>query len=485
MALYLGIDQGGSSSRAFVCDGSGNIIAKASEQVATSRRGNQVEQDPDELLQSVILCINRCLASLSRAQQLQLKSAALVSQRSSLVAVNRHTRVPLSTVLSWQDTRAESLLHALAIDPGWLKNITGLRPSAHYGASKMRWCLQHLEKVRQAARCQQLIFLPLAAFLAQRLTQNRDFFVDPATAARTLLFDVENACWSAPLLTLFGIDEQWLPTIKPTLNHYGLLTCNLPGCDEKQAQPFTIPLSYVNGDQSAALFAYGRPGNDKIYLNIGTGAFISRLRNDAVNGQCEDKHLLTSTIHQDNQARWQVMEAPVNGAGSALQWLANKLDMTSADIEQLTLPEGNIPLFINTIGGLAAPYWRTDIDSKFIGNGNAQAKMWAVLESIAFLICENVTRLRAYPPAVSSLCVSGGLSKHNALCQLLANVTNIPVQRQSEVEASVLGSIWWLANQPTNWLTPIRDEMFTPATDSLLLARYQNWQNALNELLKR
>ena len=56
---------------------------------------------------------------------------------------DRVTGAPLSPLISWQDRRAPDQLAALRGHAAEVQHITGLMPSAHYGASKLRWCLQH------------------------------------------------------------------------------------------------------------------------------------------------------------------------------------------------------------------------------------------------------------------------------------------------------------------------------------------------------
>ncbi len=67
---------------------------------------------------------------------------------------------------------------------------TGLMLSAHYGASKMRWCLDHLPAVAAARREGRLAMGPLASFLLFRLLEEKPLFADPANAARTLLWNL-------------------------------------------------------------------------------------------------------------------------------------------------------------------------------------------------------------------------------------------------------------------------------------------------------
>ena len=439
---FLGIDQGGSSSRSLVCDSSGKIISQGQCQVSTERCGVIAEQKPQYLYESVIKSIHSCLAKLSVEQITKIKSASLVTQRSSFVAINAKTTETLSKVISWQDTRAQQELERLSIDNKWLSDITGLRISAHYGASKMKWCIENNEHVKLAAKRNELLFLPLASFLVMKLTNNNKFSVDPANAARTLLLDINSLRWHEEMLDVFAIKQSFLPQVLATNDSFGHITLT------KNDSVVHVPLTYVNGDQSAAIFAYGQPKEGELLINMGTGAFISKMLSSGVTPSIDENALLRSIVHADDKHKLFVLEGTVNGCGAAIDKMVGMLGLDKSILDDIEHLNEGIPLFINTIGGLGAPYWRTDIESRFIGEGSDEEKLIAVLESVAFLITVLVELLSKSPLKLDSIIVSGGMSNNIALCQMLADLSGYKISVPDEVEASVLGSIWWLADCP-------------------------------------
>jgi glycerol kinase len=474
---FLGIDQGGSSSRALVCDRSGKIISQGQCQVSTERSGVIVEQKTQCLYESVIKSIHQCLAKLSVEQISKIQSASLVTQRSSFVAVNSKTKETLSNIISWQDTRAQQELEHLAINNKWLRATTGLKVSAHYGASKMKWSIDNNEKVISAACANELLFLPLASYLVSKLTDNESFCVDPANAARTLLLDINTLHWQETLLDIFAIKRDFLPKILSTIDHFGHITLTKNDCVN------SIPLKYVNGDQSAAMFAYGEPKESKLLVNMGTGAFISKILSTESLSFIDDSALLRSIVHVDKEKTLYVLEGTVNGCGAAIDKMAILLGVDKTLLKDIACVNKDIPLFINTIGGLGAPYWRTDISSRFIGEGSSESKLIAVLESVVFLITVLVELLSSSPPKLDSLIVSGGMSNNMALCQMLADLSGYKVKAPNEVEASVLGSIWWLADCPKNWLPELAYKYYLPRENAELKSRYVMWSVEMDKLL--
>src|SRR5690606_32515283 len=142
-AHYLVIDQGGHGTRALVYDSKGKTIFSAHAPLETRHpKPDWFEQDVTALKLSLTSCLQQLETHLFTAN-IPLEAAALITQRSSLLAWNKKTLRAISPVISWQDTRHHHWLQQKIArgeyDLAALKKLTGLRLNAHYGASKMRW----------------------------------------------------------------------------------------------------------------------------------------------------------------------------------------------------------------------------------------------------------------------------------------------------------------------------------------------------------
>jgi glycerol kinase len=469
--LYLVLDQGGSASRALVFDATGHALASARIEVGDARpHPGWVEQDPDAVVASLRDAAEAALAQLDDAQRSRLQACGLECQRSSLVCWDRESSAALSPILSWQDTRAADWLAAQDLDPEAIRALTGLYPNAHFGASKLRWCLDHLEAVQDAAADDRLVFGPLAAFLAYRLLAQRPCVVDPANASRTLLFDLARGDWSERLLQRFGLARRWLPTIARSDADFGELALSTA----------RLPMRLLSGDQSTAAFAYGEPRAEAAYLNVGTGAFAYRLAGSV---PAESK-LLRSVVHW-NEAPQYVVEGTVNGAGSALAWFAqrNAIDDVGAALDAAWTGEGaGEVVFLNGIGGLGSPDWKPAFPSRFVGAGDTEAQLVAVAESIVFLVLRNLERLRRVGAACEYVVASGGVSRSDRFCQALADLGGLPVRRPVQCEASARGAAFLLAGRPRDW-SVVAEQGFTPRQDAALAERYRRWQEAMAVVL--
>jgi glycerol kinase len=471
MSLTLAIDQGTHASRALVVEDTGRIVASASRDIGLARpQPGWAEQDGDEVIASIFAAAAEALAALG-ARKREVARAGLSCQRSSAVCWERASGKPLSPVFSWQDRRAHAWISSLEAAHGEaVHRGTGLYLSPHYGASKLRWALDHLPAVRAALESGTLAWGPMESFLVQRLTRERSFFAEPQCAARTQLWNLHERDWDAELLALFGLPAGFLPASVPTIHAWGTL----------EAGGLAVPITAVNGDQSAAVFAFGWPEEDCAYVNIGTSAFVQRAQAGA------PRHVprsLTGIILAQGDLTVYTVEGNVNGAGTALEWLERELGIEDA-VGQLPgwlERPGEPPLFLNGIAGLGGPFWKADFESRFVGAGEPWQKAVAVVESMAFLLQANLDHIGQHVPPARRVRVSGGVSRLDGLCRRLAAVSGLPVHRREDPEASARGIAYLAAGRPAGWNTAAPEEVFAPRADAGLRARYGRWRELMRE----
>ncbi|MDM3871118.1 FGGY family carbohydrate kinase [Porticoccus sp. W117] len=457
--MYLVLDQGGQSSRAALFSESGELVHLHQQPVSTSTPTNTsrtgwVEQSPTEIIQS----LRHCLAQINDASA--IKSAALVTQRSSFLCWRKDTGEPLTPVISWQDTRGAQLLGALQLCPDEVRQRTGLFPNAHFGASKIAWCLRQVPAVAEALAQGQLYIAPLSTYILQQLTEEDSFLVDACNAQRTLLYNIAQEAWDTHLLQSFGVPADVLPGIGTGAEAWGHL----------RVQGHKVPVNLVSGDQNTAFIALGQGGSKTAVINAGTGAFIGVPTSDP---QGIPQRLLQTILPDCGY----IAEGTVNGAGRALATMAGQLECAMDNIAPLG--EGDL-LFLNGEGGLAAPYWQADFTSRFIGQGSAQQKLAAVQESIVFLLYRCFLETGALGEGIERLKVAGGLSQSDQFCQSVADLFQKVVIKPDVVEASAAGAAMLLAG---NHQWPSAGTFFQPQSDNVPRLRFDRWQKALESAL--
>lgn len=504
---FLAIDQGGQSTRIAVYTGNGEHICSYSAACATQHHQVEsspyphIEQNGEEILAGIRSCLQKIRQHLGD-DITRIKTASFAGQGSSLLCWNNQTGEALTPVLSWQDIRGEPYLQQIALTHEQAQQLTGLRVSPHYGASKMRWCIEHSEKVAYALRQNCLSIGPIVSYIFWHLCDenpagDKPSVVDPGHAQRTLLWNLARNAWDQSLLDLFNIPRAVLPDCLHHNSRFGSFKL------DDHAIPFTASAR----DQGASLFARGLPETDTVYINIGTGAFIQRLSESlhTPNGLLVSPLWLPENISSaqpsievssptcyaeefdcTNSAKsLYAWEATVNGAASAIAYMQQQtgLAISPQEIERaLALNPAGDCYFLNAVGGLSAPYWRTDLESQFSNNLSPDEKVLAWIESVIFQIVVNV-QLMNQLGAAQKIIISGGFSKSATVCQKIADLTLARVYRSDNADATVQGAACMAAGLPASWKPVLQEDVFAPKVNPPLAQRFETWQRAMQQWL--
>lgn len=466
--LCLVLDQGSQSSRAMVFDRFGECLSMGRVKVHIQLTPpNRAEQIPEQVLISLKRAALEAISKLSSADRSRLKSAALITQRSSLLCWDADDGTALTPVISWQDRRGAHYIEELAPLAPMIHQLTGLYPNAHAPASKLRWCLEHN---RFSTVGHRIKGGPIAAWLIKRLLHEQPDLIDGVTAARTMLYGKQEKRWHPELLSLFNIPASLLPEIRPCQYHYG--TLKLPGCE--------LALNFVSGDQAAALFAFGPPEPDNLYINLGSGGFLNRVLSGRQSKLPE--RLLHHLILAGNRAVYSA-EATINGAANALDWGFNICRPHSRQLDQWRPHYDELPLFMNMVGGVGSPDWCPLERSCWLDETeeDPKARLLAIMESIVFLVQRNLTAMAALP-APQQIVVGGGISRLNSLCQSLADLTGVAVVRYQQQEITALGAAWLTLPQSHRNMQP--EHRFEPTKQPALQQRFQRWSAAFTRHLE-
>jgi len=480
-ARILIIDQGGHASRALLMDQNGQIHGHSEIAIsATHNAEGHIEYMPEMMLASLRGAIGQTTENIDYRN---IQAAAMATQRSNIICWDKNTGAALSPIISWQDRRAHQWLTTKQDQATSIHKQTGLFLSAHYGASKLRWCLDNIDAVQKASRQQTLAWGPMASWLTNQLCQESPFVCDAVNASRTLLWSLQQCDWSESLLELFELPATGLPPSVDNHFDFGNLAVN----------GHNIPLQLVTGDQAAALYAFGIPQTDTAYITAGTGAFIL---NPCGQQATINSQLLSSIVLLDKSGPHYAYEGTVNGAGSALDYYASHLNLpdyidklpewlTLASQSQTPQP----PLFLNGFSGLGTPFMQAQFASQFIGDGDEINRLVAVIESIVFLLQLNLDHMKQLNPLLQRIIIGGGLARFDGFCQCLADLGQ-PVIRPAETETTSRG-LAFLTFQGLDQRQHLKDpallensDTFTPVDNPTLKQRYQQWQHAMEKQLQ-
>lgn len=486
MSYILALDQGTSSTRAFLVNEAGMLVSAARREIKQIfPRPGWVEHDPEEIWSAQLETAQQALQGVTITE---VAAIGITNQRETVVLWDRVTGRPLYNAIVWQDRRTVDILERLrrADCEPLVREKTGLVLDPYFSAAKLQWLLDHVPGARARARAGELAAGTIDTWLVYRLTAGTQHVTDVTNASRTLLFNIHTRQWDPELLALFDIPATVLPTLCPS----SAVVAETPATLFGKA----IPIAGIAGDQQAALFGQlcQRPGMAK--NTYGTGCFM--LMHTGPQAIRSRHRLLTTVAWQlGTQPLEYALEGSVFVAGAAIQWLRDALGIvrSTAQVNELaaSVPDAGDVYVVPAFVGLGAPYWDPRARGAIVGltRGTTAAHLArATLESIAYQVAEVLQAMDAdaHVP-VSELRADGGAAASDLLLQFQADILGVPVQRPANVETTALGVAYLAGLAVGLWprpeaIVPHRrvDKTFLPTWSAAdRAARLARWRRAV------
>ena len=494
-AMFVGaLDQGTTSTRFMVFDAAGQEVARRQIEHQQILPGpGWVEHDPIEIAARVDEVIAGALRTAGLTGR-DLAAIGITNQRETTVVWDPKTGRPWHNAIVWQDTRTAELVATLTPQRERLIAETGLPPATYFSSLKLRWMLDNVAGLREAARDGGAVFGTIDTWVIWNLTGGTDgglHVTDVTNASRTQLMNLRTLEWDEALLALFDVPRQILPAIRPssTSRAYGTTRAHGPVGAE-------VPIAGNLGDQHAALVGQACFTAGEAKNTYGTGNFM--LLNTGHTLVPSPSGLLTTMGYAfEGQTPLYALEGSVAVTGSAVQWLRDQLEIirTAADVEALaaSVPDAGGIYFVPAFSGLFAPYWRTDARGVITGLSRFHTKAHlarATLESICFqtrAVLDAMVQDSGVRLAV--LKVDGGATVNNLLMQMQADILGVPVVRPVVSETTALGAAYaaglavgfWktLDALRSNWKA---DRQWEPAwTNDRRETAYAGWKKAVEK----
>lgn len=232
--ISLGIDIGGTGCKCVAFQDDGYQLALAYEEYPLS--AGQVNLPADMLTDSVFRVIKECTEQIKDKQE--IGAVTVSSFGESFVAVDEDGRALTDILLYFGNAESKAFDRLVeTVGKEEFMRIARILPDASYSLSKML----HTQCVADRPVWK---YLFIAGFLTYKLTGNA--YSDISLACRSLLYDVENRCWSRKLLMRCGIDERTLPDVVPTGT---LVGCVLPQIAEQLGLPENVQVAMGAHDQ--------------------------------------------------------------------------------------------------------------------------------------------------------------------------------------------------------------------------------------------
>jgi glycerol kinase len=478
----LAIDQGTSSTRAFIFDFDGKLLAQTHQDIEMIYPNpGWVEQSPALIWQSVLSTVRKSLEKANLNGK-DIVACGITNQRETTIVWDKKTGEPVYNAINWQDRRTADFCKKIDQDLGnSIFEKTGLIVDPYFSATKIHWILDNVPNARAKADKGQLLFGTIDTFIIWKLTNKLSHVSDETNASRTMLWDIEKSKWDQTLLDYFNIPRNMLPQVKNCVDDFGSIDIGTIGAK--------IPIRGVAGDQQAALVGQNCFKENQAKITFGTGCFA--LVNTGKNIIRSKNKLITTTGYKLNNEKTYVLEGSVFIAGALVQWLRDQLKIinSSAITEDYAIKSSdNSLIFVPALAGLGAPYWQPKAKGAIFGimrETSAKDVVKAALEGIIF---QTIDLLHAFKQdlgkSMNEIRVDGGMANNNWFLQTLANYTNCQVVRPKNIESSVLGATLLaamsidvnLSNNNPFWQ---QDMVFHPNIDKCFDDKYNKYKKAV------
>ncbi len=492
-SYILAIDQGTTSSRAIVFDGSMKVAGVGQKEFKQHYPASGwVEHDPVEIWESVVSTCKAAMKAAGRTAA-DISAIGITNQRETVVIWDKVTGRPIHNAIVWQDRRTAQLCRKLkkaGLERKFTKK-TGLLLDPYFSGTKIAWMLDKVKGARGKAEKGELLAGTIDSFLIWRLTGGKVHATDATNASRTLVYNIEKNQWDAELLKILNIPAALLPVVKDCADDFGVTEKGLFGAE--------IPILGVAGDQHAATIGQAcfKPGMMKSTYGTGcfavlnTGADIVRSKN----------RLLTTIAYRLDGKTTYALEGSIFIAGAAVQWLRDGAKMISkaAHSGELAAQADEtqevylVPAFV----GLGAPYWDAEARGAIFGltrNSGPAEFARAALEAVAYQTRDLLDAMKKDwkgGAAGTVLRVDGGMVASDWTMQRLADILDAPVDRPEILETTALGAAWLAGSRAGVWpkasdfaKTWLLERRFKPRMDrKTRAAKLKGWRDAVSRTL--
>lgn len=472
----LGIDQGGSGSRAMILDRAGRVVGYGYRPLPRIYpQPGWVEISPAATVESVRSAVAIAVEQAGCAAR-EIAACGITTQRDTVFAWDTETGAPIGNALTWQDLRTTALV---AETDTWelaheRRQRLGLFPGAYCSAMHIAWRMRHDAAFRQAAEYGRLRCSLAAGWLVQALGTLRDHVLDYSLTQGMAILDIHRKQWWDEWIAYLGLPRVALPRPVPTLHDYGEIMVA-----DAHGGLAAVPVLAMIADQQAAAFGYDCRTPGLATCTHGTASFVNIP--------------IGSQPPPDSRAKiylaWELagvptyaLEADTTVTGAVVRWMQEQMGWISrpADLGALasSVPSSAGVIVVPAFTGLGVPTEDRTARGTVFGMtlGTAPAHIArAFLESIGYQLRDIFESIATeHDLRVEKLFVGGGLAASDVACQLQADVLGMPLLRAENTETSARAAALLAGLGAGFW----PDEAALPPLEGAQAVFEPQWSNA-------
>jgi glycerol kinase len=431
--LVLGIDQGGSGSRAALLDEQGHVRGYGYRPMARLYpRPGWVEQRPSAVARSVREAVDEAVARAG-CDSAQIVACGITSQRDTVFAWDRRSGRPIGNAITWQDLRTVPLVEEAGrwAHAAERRDRLGQFPGAYCAAMHMAWRMRYDHAFRAAAEAERLAVSLAAGWVLRALGRPAEHALDYSLLQAMTVFDPRRRALWDEWVSYLNIPRDALPAPRPTLHQFG----------ELEVGASAVPVTAMITDQQAALFGYDCHRRGEAAATHGTASFVNVVAGPQAPPQGVCKTYLAWEV--DRMPAY-TLEADMTVTGAAVRWLVQmRLIRRAADLDALAAVETSSDgvVFVPAFTGLGVPSEDRTARGSILGMtlGTTPGHLArAFLESLGCQLRDILdTMAQEGDVTINELRVGGGLSNSELACQVQADVAGVRIVRAPDTETSV------------------------------------------------
>ena len=377
-----------------------------------------------------------------------IAGVGVTTLRDSMINVDKHGK-PLRPVMVWLDQRKAKPVYKPGIGMKLLIKTIGLSDSLNKAQreGKCNWLRQNQPDVWKKTHK----YLQVSGFFNYRLTG--EFKDSTASQIGHVPFDYKKQTWGNPkhLLTfstkLYPVEKGKLPELVEPGGILGKITKQ---ASEETGLKTGLPVIACGSDKGCETLGMGVLKPEMASLSFGTTATIQTT--------CK-KYLEPIKFMPSYPATISGMfnpEVEIFRGFWMITWFKNQFaqkEAVEAAKKGISTEEVLNGLLSESCPGamglVVQPYWSPGLSEPaakgaMIGFGDVHKKPHvyrAVIEGLAFALLEGKEKIeKVSKRKIQKLAVSGGASKSDEICQITADVFNLPLVRGKTTETSGLGA---------------------------------------------
>ncbi len=433
--FVIGIDSSTQSTKAIVWNEKGQPVSEGRAPISMKMpQPGHAEQDPEEWWDSFIIALRQALQKIDPKR---VEGLSISNQRETVAFLDQDG-TSLRDAMVWLDERAANEVGGLCEVLGGEKihKISGKPIDPTPVLYRLKWLSKNKPKVLEKTHR----ILDVQGYLVFRLTGTAKTSWTSADPFGT--FDIHKKVWSSTLLDQVGVRTNQFPEALCPGKEIGRIS-------EKITSEFNLPINLKifagGGDGQCAGLGVNAIAGGRAYLNLGTAIIAGASSQDL-----RLSNFWRTLISPTGQGYF--LEAVQRAGAFFVNWFLECLGsgertpetFARLDEQASKIDIGSEGVLVQThLSGCMDPHWDPQAFGTFLGlrTHHTQAHLYrASLEALTLESARAMQKMASEGVELRKINAIGGGAQSPLWMKMIADATQLPVQRSLSNEASALGA---------------------------------------------